>query len=123
MDPISLIVGAGIAASSFIAGRVSKRRHKQHESASVAASPAICGCQHELSFHDPKTNECHGRVDGDPIAFDRYREPTAYKRVRCSCRQYVGPVPADQILASFNLPQAIPQHEGGSDSSHEIDRT
>lgn len=48
-----------------------------------------CACKHNVSFHDEEG--CHGQVDGKPIKYDAYNDPTAYEKVRCSCRRYVGP--------------------------------
>lgn len=96
MDPITLAVGAAIAALSFLAGRRSRRRELTPDK-----REAICGCGHRLAFHDPVTSECHGEVRGEPLRYDRYDEPTAWKQARCACRQYEGHVPPDQIVANF----------------------
>lgn len=105
MDPVSLLVGAGIAALFTLVGRFTRRADRTK----TGEPRPVCGCGHELAFHDPKTSECHGLVDGDPVGYEAHGYPTAYKKVRCSCRQYVGPVPADQLLASFQSPTLPPQ--------------
>lgn len=62
----------------------------------------VCTCRHWLSYHDPETGHCHGTRNGDPLAYDELNYPTAWKQEPCTCRQYVGPLPADHVIASFN---------------------
>ena len=59
----------------------------------------ICGCDHHHGFHDPKTGECHGLMDGDPATYYSHGPAASYKQVRCSCRQYSGPVPMPEFYA------------------------
>ena len=59
----------------------------------------ICGCEHHHGYHDPKTGECHGLMNGDPIRYYSHGPAAAYKQVRCSCRQYSGPVPIPEFYA------------------------
>lgn len=105
MDPFSMIVAGLIATISYGLGKLSGRRSRASGTERVKAT---CECRHALSFHDPKTGECHGRVNGDPVAYDAYNDPTAWESVRCSCRQYVGPIPPEQMLASFLPREADP---------------
>ena len=61
----------------------------------------VCGCGHHHSYHDPKTAECHGMMDGKAIEFDDYasRSPVAWEQVPCTCRQYSGPQPVPEFYA------------------------
>lgn len=61
---------------------------------------AYCGCRHHLSKHDPQTGECHQTVPG-------YNRNGLWGAQPCGCRQYVGPVPAELMLASFK-PREMP---------------
>lgn len=48
-----------------------------------------CACKHKVNYHDE--GGCHAQVSGKPIKYDAYNEPTAWEKVRCSCRRFVGP--------------------------------
>lgn len=103
MEPISLLVGAGIAATSYLLGRVGRRRSGRRGRVGPAALASgdpqpICGCDHGLSFHDPETKACHGKVQR-PTKFDKVYGAVAYETVACTCRRYVGPVPLDEVFA------------------------
>ena len=63
------------------------------------APKPVCGCSHHLSFHDPKTRECHGLMKGAPVKFNAWSEPTAWSQVPCTCRQYSGPEPLPEYFA------------------------
>ena len=52
-----------------------------------------------LKLVDPKTGECHGLTDGDPATYYSHGPAASYKQVRCSCRQYSGPVPLPEYFA------------------------
>jgi hypothetical protein len=103
MDPISMVAAAAIAAAAFLAGRRSRR------SASLPKDKKpTCTCTHSLAFHDPTSAQCHARVAGDPLHFDGLNRPIAWNKVQCTCRQYIGPIPPEQILASFLHVPALP---------------
>ena len=97
MEPFTLAVGGGIALLFFIIGRVNRKPQRD-------PSEPICACGHALAYHDPKTNECHKAVTGKPIRYDVDDLPTAWETVQCSCRQYVGPLPAEMMLSLFQQP-------------------
>lgn len=99
---IGAVSGGGVA---FAVGRRQGRRSK------TSATPAaVCeGCKHGLSFHaDNGNGRCHGS----------HREMVyrnglfdSHKLVACACQHYVGPIPVDRIISSFQLPQANPTDE------------
>ena len=98
MEPISMAIGAALliagSAGGFTAGR--RQRHNPK---------AICeGCAHGLSYHDSGglCHATHQQAEWADGSLNRY----IY--VQCTCQQYVGPVPADRMLASFTLPPALP---------------
>jgi hypothetical protein len=71
-----------------------------HRSVRAPKQPvAVCGCSHHHSFHDPTTSECHALMNGNPVKFNSWKEPTAFEQVRCTCRQYSGPVPLPEFFA------------------------
>lgn len=109
MDPFSMLVAVGIAASSFGAGRLSRRRRQA--AAALDPSEPICRCRHSLAFHDPKTGECHAMVNDQPTVFNSIDRPIAWSKAQCQCRQYVGPVSPEQLLASFTSPLPPPVEE------------
>lgn len=100
IDPISVavtltVLGIGVS--------IGKRR------AAGLPPKSICeGCTHGLSFHDPHTNQCHGKAHDKPLHYDGFGNPTAWRTKQCTCRQYVGPVPADRMISSFQLPSSQP---------------
>jgi hypothetical protein len=93
-DPFSLAAGAGILAAGFLTGRLARRR-------SPASAPlaAICGCGCSLALHDPKTGVYHGQIKRGSAMDGYYYEP-------CTCQQYVGPKPIEDLFAPQYLPPA-----------------
>lgn len=101
----ALILLGGIIAGRFLPNvRRGPRPPKQPK--------AICGCDHHLSMHDPKTLECkeiEEQDDGDPILSPGGTYIVGYKnssRRPCNCRQYAGPKPAEMY---FSTPLILPQ--------------
>lgn len=93
---IELLAGGGLVLLGAAIGRWMPGRHRYHRPRSIRP---ICGCEHHHSFHDPKTGECHGLMDGNPIKYDTWKDPTAYEQVPCTCRQYSGPEPLPEMYA------------------------
>jgi hypothetical protein len=97
MDPISMLIVIGVAlASGGVGARIGWRRARKDE------IKPVCKCRHSLAFHDPETGRCHGMMRGDPAAYDGFNNVTAYYQIPCTCRQYIGPLPPEQLLAAFN---------------------
>lgn len=90
-------IGVAVVIGVLLGRFLPSRRRKTPE---PRKSPEpICGCDHHHGFHDSKTGECHGQVDGNPVKYNEYGRPMAYEQVRCSCRQYSGPVPIPEFYA------------------------
>lgn len=70
------------------------RLQRQIGGASVEIVKPVCGCTHDLAFHNRETDECHAEDDNGK---------------RCLCQRYVGPEPLAQI---FPLP--LTDLEGGT---------
>lgn len=64
-----------------------ERARRQLEAAHPAPVKPICGCTHDVAFHNRSTGACHG-------------ETGRGKNVRqCTCQGYSGPTPLSQIYA------------------------
>ena len=87
MDPVSIAVGAGVAAVVFYTVGWFKGRRRPRKQAK-----AVCGCKHHYSFHDPKTGKCMKAINGYWNDQHRRIETT------CSCVKYYGPIPIDDFI-------------------------
>jgi hypothetical protein len=96
VDPVSLLVGGLLLAVGFVAGRLGRRR------AAPAIPQAVCACGHPLSQHDPESNACYSEVARD--AYTKRGRWAGHTWVACSCRQYIGPRPIDEVFAPRLLP-------------------
>lgn len=97
MDPVSLLVGGLLLASGFLAGRLGRRK----PAAALPVTP-VCGCGHTLSQHDRDTSTCYAELRRD--THDKRGRFTGHSWVPCTCRQYVGPRPIDEVFAPRVLP-------------------
>lgn len=79
---ICMLVGGGLmlvgAMVGFLVGRYAPARRRTPK----PVEP-ICGCGHNVSFHDLSASRCHKRA----------------KLIQCTCRQYTGPVSIDLVYA------------------------
>ncbi|PWW24981.1 hypothetical protein JD79_04175 [Geodermatophilus normandii] len=98
MEPISLVVGAALLAMGFVAGRLGRRR----PAGPPPVPTAVCGCGHPLSQHDTESNTCYAELRRD--TFDKRGRWAGHSWVPCTCRQYVGPRPIDEVF----LPRMLP---------------
>lgn len=103
MDPITLLVGAGILLAGALVGYPLGRRDRN---ARKEPEP-VCGCGHHLATHDPETLKCSAavsvsqyRAGGDWIGED-------WKS--CACRKYVGPMPTDMLETLLRMPSQLPK--------------
>ncbi|QIS14637.1 MULTISPECIES: hypothetical protein [Nocardia] len=96
LDPITLIVGAGIAGAGWAVGRFGRPKAKSAESL-----PATCGCGHDLAMHDPQTGACHTEIGRKSVVGLR-------EWVRCGCRRYTGPQPLEELFNRPLLPPTQP---------------
>ena len=101
MEPVGLIVGAVLLAVGSLSGRLGRRT-------GAAAAPALpaplCGCGHTLSQHDTETNTCYAELRRD--TYDKRGRWSGHQWVPCTCRQYVGPRPIDEVFMPRLLPPA-----------------
>lgn len=90
---LEMLTGAALLAAGWMTGRFVPARRRPPKQ-----PKPVCGCGHEIAYHDPKTSECHGRVE-EATKYDPFGSATAWKRVQCTCRQYDGPTPLPTIYA------------------------
>jgi hypothetical protein len=88
-DVVNFFLYLGFFALGLFAGRLFKKGKDK--------SP-VCGCDHGLHTHDPRTGVCKARVkisswDETPA---RYGD--------CDCIQYTGPRPLEQLWIPETLP-------------------
>lgn len=88
-DPLSLATGAALLAIGYLSGRIVRPK-----TTTPAPALAMCGCKHNLSQHDPISRSCH--ADIQHARFSTYTP--------CTCRQYIGPIPAEQYMQTQILP-------------------
>jgi hypothetical protein len=98
MEPVSLLVGAVLVAAGFVAGRLQRRRPGPPP---PPVTP-LCGCGHALSQHDRETATCYAELRRD--AYDKRGRWAGHTWVPCTCRQYVGPRPIDEVFVPRVLP-------------------
>lgn len=91
-----MITGALIFATGLLVGIV-LRSIRWRRGLSKPPKP-VCGCTHHHAMHDPETRSCHAKVEGEPARYDSFGEPTAWRQVQCSCRQYTGPEPLPEYI-------------------------
>jgi hypothetical protein len=84
---VEMLAGGGLAILGVVVGRFLPAR-RRHPKPSRPAKP-VCGCEHELSFHDPKTGECHSKMLIPGYGWNN----------DCTCRQYTGPEPLPEYYA------------------------
>ena len=96
-DPLTLLAGAGILGVGFLAGRRGRRK-------SPAPPQAFCGCGHGLEQHDPEARVCKAEVTRGK--YDSLGEWVGYTYAPCTCQQYVGPKPLEEMFAQRYLPPA-----------------
>jgi hypothetical protein len=91
MPDLSLLLGAAVFAAGMLTGRLWPARRKGPKPPKPVRP--VCGCEHEMSFHDPKSGECHAMmyVPGS-ASRSSYHTP-------CTCRQYSGPQPLPEYYA------------------------
>jgi hypothetical protein len=100
VEPISLLVGGVLLAVGFVAGRLGRRRTPP-----PPPMTPLCGCGHALSQHDRETSTCYAELRRD--TFDRRGRWSGHSWVPCTCRQYVGPRPIDEVFAPRLLPPSV----------------
>jgi hypothetical protein len=89
---LEMLTGGGLVLAGLLIGRFAPVRRRSPKS-----PKPVCGCRHELAYHDPATGECHGMKTVDK--HNRYGEWIGEEQVTCTCRQYDGPTPLPTVYA------------------------
>lgn len=98
MDPITLLVGAGI----FLFGLGTGAFVMTFRRTSARSTPqAICSCTHGLGQHDDEG--CNGEILRKNMRSPR-GEWLGDQWVGCTCLHYDGPQPIEKYLATPTLP-------------------
>lgn len=100
---VAVICVAGVLLGLRIGLNLGRREIAAKRPAISAPPKALCGCGHHLSTHAPEDNRCH-YTSRQATKWDEYEDPTKYELVQCSCRQYVGPRPIDDLFTPGYLP-------------------
>lgn len=103
MDPISILVGAGLLLLGLLLGVFATVVLLPRRTPALKTPQAVCSCSHGLGKHDEVHGKCHGEIlrknartkEGDWIG-DQW--------VTCTCRHYDGPQPIERYLATPTLP-------------------
>jgi hypothetical protein len=101
VEPVSLLIGAALLAVGYGAGLLTRRRPLPPPPPPVP----VCGCGHPLSQHDTQTNTCYAELRRD--TYDKRGRWAGVNWVPCTCRQYVGPRPIDEVFAPRLLPPGV----------------
>jgi len=89
---------AAVAIIGVLVGRFLPNRRRRVPKAPKPVKP-LCGCGHHHGYHDPQSGQCHGLMSGDPLRYNEFDHPTAWKQVPCTCRTYSGPQPLPEFYA------------------------
>lgn len=89
---LEMLSGGGLVLIGLAIGRFAPARRRTPK-----PPKPICGCRHQMAFHDPATGQCHGLNTVD--AYNRFEDSVGEKQVECTCRQYDGPTPLPVIYA------------------------
>lgn len=104
MDPVTLLVGAGILLAGVLIGEVHGRIAARRQRPDPPPQP-ICGCTHHRSMHD---NGGEGECMAAVAERAKRSETGVYlgmQPVGCACQQYVGPVPIETLWQPPVLPE------------------
>jgi hypothetical protein len=110
---IMIFGGGGIGTAGNWVGKYFNRRQKhrhalqrmkmqrQIEGADPLQPKPICGCGHDLAFHNRDTDACHGTNPGTEYVEDEARASVTriLVDIPCTCQRYTGPEPLGQIYA------------------------
>ena len=93
---LEMLTGGGLVALGFLIGRLAPPLRRSPKP--PAAPKPICGCGHELAYHDPEKGVCKSSVSVES-RWDYYGDAIAWKQTPCACQQYTGPTPLPTVYA------------------------
>jgi len=107
---VNVVEFVGVLLGAFVGSTVACTiAHRGLTKKTKSTDPYECGCAHSLSFHDKKTNECHGVLTTQ--LYNSVNDKAGMKNQRCPCRRYVGDQPPPDldwpaIIHSVDLPDS-----------------
>lgn len=106
MDPMTLGVGGGLLAVGWLVGHIRRRPRPEPQ------STPTCGCGDALALHDPTTGECHGEVRREHYL--KGGDRSGWEWLPCTCRQYTGPRPIEELFGPTYLSPSGSERDGTS---------
>jgi len=101
MDPITLLIGAGIFVGGMLVGRVTRRA----KTAIEKTPRPICTCTHGFGSHE-NGNRCQSSVKR-AISWDEWQNPLHFDWQPCACTSYDGPEPLPRSWVPLELPKEL----------------
>ncbi|HEY9369931.1 hypothetical protein [Streptomyces sp.] len=93
---LEMLTGGGLVLIGWAVGRFAPARRRTPKP--PAPTKPICGCTHELAYHDPEKGTCRAAVNVES-RWDGYGDPIGWKQAPCACQQYTGPTPLPTVYA------------------------
>lgn len=93
---ISCLITAVICSLVFYQMGLHNGRLQSPRQAELKGPQPVCGCTHHISYHDPKTGQCHEYQAG---VVERDVKTGETTMIQCKCRRYAGPQPLDEYYA------------------------
>jgi hypothetical protein len=93
---LEMLTGGGLLAIGWAVGHFAPTRRRTPKPPKLPRP--VCGCNHELAYHDPANGACKAAVSV-ASRYDSYGDPVAWKQAPCACQQYTGPTPLPMIYA------------------------
>lgn len=90
---LEMLAGGGLTVVGFLIGRFAPARRRFPK-----PPEPICGCDHPLAYHNPKTGICGGE-EKQYAVWDATARRHVDKMVRCTGQQYDGPTPLPTMYA------------------------
>lgn len=95
-----MLTGALILLAGLVIGYLIGRVHKRPPRPPKQPQP-ICGCEHHLALHDPKSSACSGQRQH--VTLYENGIPRKWVYYSCDCKQYIGPEYLPQYVALRSL--------------------
>lgn len=90
---LEMLAGGCLVLAGMLLGRFLPARRRTPQP--PKPPKPVCGCTHQLAFHDPATGECHGVNSVEKYSRTGYW--VGEEQIRCTCRQYDGPTPLPTV--------------------------
>lgn len=91
-------VGVGLSAGLYIRRVTGEKRQ-----------PIVCDCGHNLSDHEPATNECNVAIE--VTKYHPNGTKVGKEWASCACKRYVGPMPPDHFYLPHPIQDKTPEEK------------